>query len=118
MIYFSVAVGNYWSLKVDWITGNLYVVTDGGYIIVCDGRSRDTGAIGCSWIARDQGELRGITLRPDKGYFECYLFNLIPLLHVRVKLKLYSTVQDYVLDAAFGLHSPRWHGWFKREDPH
>ena len=67
-INLTIAVGNYWSLGIDWVTGTLYTVTDGGYIIACDGRSESTGGIHCFWLVNDQGELRGITLRPDAGY--------------------------------------------------
>ena len=67
--WFSTVDGYFWSLGIDRISGNLYAVTSGGYIIACDERrSGETGTTNCATVVSEDGELRGFALLPEIGY--------------------------------------------------
>ena len=53
-------------LAFDWITGNVYAVTLGGYILACDWNT--TRSFLCVSVATGLGELIGIALDPVDGY--------------------------------------------------
>ena len=67
MPFFSImhTDGNIESLAFDWITGNIYAVTFGGYILACDAATDRN--FSCATVLSGQGSLRGITLNPVEG---------------------------------------------------
>ena len=50
----------------DWVTGNLYLVSSDGFVLVCNG-SLDR-AFNCATVINGQGDLIGIVLNPGEGY--------------------------------------------------
>lgn len=61
--------GGLMGLAYDWIAENLYVVTDNGYIVVCNDGARTTKAFRCRTLLSGQRDLRGITVDPNEGYW-------------------------------------------------
>ena len=58
--------GAFYGLAFDWITGNIYVVANGGYILACDGTTGKN--FQCASVLTDQGSLwGGIALDPVEG---------------------------------------------------
>ena len=62
-----IADGAMRGLAVDWITSNLYGVTSDGYVFVCIGSSNLQ--LKCITLLAGQGQLNGIALDPNSGYF-------------------------------------------------
>ena len=54
-----------WGLGLDWVSGNVYAVSDGGFIIACNG----TGSLRCVTVLSGLGELRGIAVDSIEKYF-------------------------------------------------
>ena len=53
-------------LDFDWITHNLYVVSEGGYVFAC--KSTKRGSMNCYIIVTGQGRIYGIAVDPNHGY--------------------------------------------------
>ena len=59
------ADGTMYTLKFDWIGGNLYVGTASGYILACyAGTER---AFSCYPVLSNQGDIKGLALDPNQG---------------------------------------------------
>ena len=56
----------FYNLDFDWIAGNLYVATWGGYILACD--TNPTRPFRCATILTGRGNVVQITLNPNEGY--------------------------------------------------
>ena len=63
-----IAHGGLMGLAFDWIAQNLYVVTDDGYILVCNDDARASKVFRCVTLLNGQGYLRGIAVDPNEGY--------------------------------------------------
>ena len=52
-------------LAFDWVTGNVYIATWGGFVLACDGTLERN--LKCVTILSGQGKLVGIALDPGQG---------------------------------------------------
>ena len=59
------AVGPIYGLAFDWITNNLYGVSQGGHIFACTETSN--GTFDCYTLRDDQGKVNGIAVHPNEG---------------------------------------------------
>ena len=60
-----IADGDIFSLAVDFMTGNLYGASRGGYIFVCN--TAITGPLNCTTILNSHDAIQGIALSPNDG---------------------------------------------------
>ena len=51
---------------MDWITGNLYGVSENGHVFVCE--TFESGMLSCENLVTGQGNVQGIALDPNNGY--------------------------------------------------
>lgn len=63
--HFIFADGNLYGLALDWVTGNIYIASWGGFVLACDGRP--TAPFTCATVLTGQGHLSGIALDPVAG---------------------------------------------------
>ena len=68
---FVCAGGEFRGLAYDWISGNVYVVTLGGFIFACD-TVRKNGLV-CAAVLWSQRHTEGIALHPQAGYHHYYI---------------------------------------------
>ena len=67
MLLGTIADGDVYSLACDWITGNVYVGTREGYILVCSDEV-PTRDLTCVTVLSNQGRhVEGISLDPSAG---------------------------------------------------
>ena len=59
------AVGPIYGLAFDWITNNLYGVSQGGHIFAC--KETSNGTFDCYTLRDDQGNVNGIAINPNEG---------------------------------------------------
>ena len=50
------------ALSFDWVTGNIYVASDSGFILACDGKLEKTFPY--AELLPGQGEVNGIAVNP------------------------------------------------------
>ena len=67
--------GTFRGLALDWITGNLYVGTGSGNIIVCKPATAAVEQLDCVNILSGQEFMHGIALNPNDGYDCLFLIN-------------------------------------------
>ena len=65
-VVWLIADGNFYALAMDWITGNLYVASRGGYIVVCS--AAIPGPLNGTTIVNSRDGPSGIALSPNDGY--------------------------------------------------
>ena len=66
----------------DWITGYVYMVFSGGYLLACEGRhSRE---FACATILTGQGDLRGIALNPTQGYWTTVQYDSLQIIALQL----------------------------------
>ena len=55
----------YMTLAFEWVTGNIFIVTERGLILACDGRQERPFA--CATVVEGQGKVKGIAVNPIEG---------------------------------------------------
>ena len=64
-LFDTIADGTFHGLAFDWIAGNVYLGTTGGFILACD--TVRTSTLTCGTVMNNQGEVNGIALSPVAG---------------------------------------------------
>ena len=59
-------VGDLQSLTLDWITRNIYVATDGGFIRACN-TQRSASSLPCATVLSGLGWVHAVAIHPENG---------------------------------------------------
>lgn len=52
-------------LAFDWVSGNVYIASSGGFILACSGRPANSFT--CATVLFEEGDIQGIALDPAAG---------------------------------------------------